>query len=55
MSDFNNTRWKYDIDSFERCKRILNLAAKVGHTKMVDYATKTIEDIKTRYPHAKLS
>ncbi len=53
--DKENRDWQYDIHTYERCKRILDLSKKVGSETLVCYAKNQIADIEQKYPNVRFN
>ena len=52
---FENFNWKYDIDSYERGKRIINLFTRINpNHPSLEFWKKRVNDIVAKYPSAKL-
>lgn len=48
-----NRNWSYDVDSYYRMKRMVELAEKVGSVNTLVYAKTRIADIEAKYPTIK--
>ncbi|AUZ95399.1 hypothetical protein FDI40_gp640 [Agrobacterium phage Atu_ph07] len=49
----DNRTWAYDVDSYYRWKRMVDLAEKVGSVNTLMFAKKQIADIEAKYPTVK--
>lgn len=49
----DNRMWAYDVDSYYRWKRMVDLAEKVGSVNTLMFAKKQIADIEAKYPTVK--
>lgn len=56
-TDFANSNiqqtWSYDVMAYERFKRTLSLATKLGHQPGIEYYSKRIAELEEKYPQLK--